>query len=79
MTVFGRASVVDDREEARAWLQSLLDKCAPHLRPGEHYRAVIDEEQVSATVMRIDIESWSGKRKQVADDFPGAFWYGEAQ
>ena len=77
MTVFGRASVVSDREEAREWLQSLLDKCAPHLRPGEHYRAVIDEEQVSATVMRIDIDSWSGKRKQAAEDFPGAFVYGQ--
>ncbi|MEZ4767789.1 MAG: pyridoxamine 5'-phosphate oxidase family protein [Caldilineales bacterium] len=76
VTVFGRASVVDDREEAREWLQSLLDKYAPHLRPGEHYRPIIDEELARTTVMRIDIESWSGKRKQVAEDFPGAFWYG---
>ncbi|MCB0004161.1 MAG: pyridoxamine 5'-phosphate oxidase family protein [Anaerolineae bacterium] len=77
MTVFGRASVVSDREEAREWLQSLLDKYAPHLRPGVHYRPIIDEEQVSATVMRIDIDSWSGKRKQAAEDFPGAFVYGQ--
>ena len=76
VTVFGRASVVSDREEARTWLQSLLDKYAPHLRPGEHYRPIIDDELARTTVMRIDIDSWSGKRKQVADDFPGAFWYG---
>lgn len=79
VTVFGRASVVSDREEAREWLQRLLDKYAPHLRPGEHYRPIMDEELVRTTVMRIDIDSWSGKRKQVADDFPGAFWYGEPQ
>ena len=76
VTVFGSASVVEDREEAREWLQSLLDKYAPHLRPGEHYRPIIDEELVRTTVMRIDIDSWSGKRKQVAEDFPSAFWYG---
>ena len=77
VTVFGRASVVSDREEAREWLQRLLDKYAPHLRPGEHYRPIIDEELVRTSVMRIDIDSWSGKRKQVADDFPGAFIYGQ--
>ena len=76
VTVFGRASVVSDLEEAREWLQRLLDKYAPHLRPGEHYRPIMDEELVRTAVMRIDIDSWSGKRKQVADDFPGAFWYG---
>jgi hypothetical protein len=26
-------------------------------------------------VYRIDIDSWSGKRKKEADDFPGAFFY----
>ena len=26
--------------------------------------------------MRIDIESWSGKKKEV-DEFPGAYWYEE--
>ena len=56
VTVFGRASVVSDREEAREWLQRLLDKYAPHLRPGEHYRPIMDEELVRTTVMRIDIE-----------------------
>jgi hypothetical protein len=28
------------------------------------------------TVYRVDIDEWSGKRKSVAADFPGAFVYG---
>lgn len=79
VTVFGRGVVVAGQEEARAALQRLLDKYAPHLRPGEHYRPITDDELARTAVYRIAIESWSGKRKQVADDFPGAFVYGEAQ
>ena len=55
-------------------LQMLLDKYAPHLRPGEDYRPPVAEEIARTAVMRIDIESWSGKKKEV-EDFPGAFWY----
>lgn len=76
VTVFGLGSIVDGREEARAALQLLLEKYAPHLRPGEHYRPITDDELARTAVYRIDIDSWSGKRKQVAEDFPGAFWYG---
>lgn len=74
VTVFGTGSVVEDEPEAYDALQLLLDKYAPHLRPGEHYRASTAEELARTAVMRIDIESWSGKKKEVGD-FPGAFWY----
>jgi nitroimidazol reductase NimA-like FMN-containing flavoprotein (pyridoxamine 5'-phosphate oxidase superfamily) len=75
VVVFGAARVVDDTEEAAYALQILLDKYFPHLRPGEHYRPIVAEELARTSVYRIDIEEWSGKRKAVADDFPGAFHY----
>jgi nitroimidazol reductase NimA-like FMN-containing flavoprotein (pyridoxamine 5'-phosphate oxidase superfamily) len=73
--VFGRAAVVIDHAEARHGLQLLLDKYFAHLRPGEHYRPITDEELARTCVYRIAIDEWSGKRKEVAADFPGAFMY----
>ena len=51
----------------------LLDKYAPHLRPGRDYRATTDEELTRTAVYRVDVETWSGKQKEVEPDFPGAF------
>ncbi len=50
---------------------------APHLRPGIHYRPIADDEIKRTSVYKIAIETWSGKKKQVADDFPGAYLYGQ--
>jgi uncharacterized protein len=75
VTVFGEACIVEENEEARSGLQLLLDKYAPHLRPGEHYRPIADEELKRTTVYKIAIEQWSGKKKEVAHDFPGAYFY----
>jgi nitroimidazol reductase NimA-like FMN-containing flavoprotein (pyridoxamine 5'-phosphate oxidase superfamily) len=75
VTVFGAAHVVQDPDEQRHGLQLLLDKYFPHLRPGRDYRPIIDEELKRTSVYRIDIREWSGKRKQVAEDFPGAFGF----
>ncbi len=77
VTVFGRGSVVRDDEEKRRSLQLLLDKYAPHLRPGRDYRAANQEELDRTSVFRVDIERWSAKKKEVEADFPGAFWYDE--
>ena len=77
VVIFGTASVVADETEAEHGLQLLLDKYFPHLKPGEHYRAITPEELKRTSVYRIDIEQWSGKKKQVEDDFPGAFFYGQ--
>ncbi len=77
VVVFGRASLVSDVAEAKIALQMLLDKYAPHLKPDVHYRPTTDAELARTAVYRIMIESWSGKRKQVAADFPGAFFYGQ--
>jgi hypothetical protein len=78
VTVFGRAQVIGDPDEARRGLQLLLDKYFPHLHPGEDYRPITGEELARTAAYRIDIEQWSGKRKAVGEEFPGAFWYGEA-
>jgi nitroimidazol reductase NimA-like FMN-containing flavoprotein (pyridoxamine 5'-phosphate oxidase superfamily) len=73
VTVFGTACVISDTEDQRHGLQLLLDKYFPHLQPGRDYRPIVDEELKRTSVFRVDIREWRGKRKQVADDFPGAF------
>lgn len=72
VVALGRARVVTDPEEARTALQLLLDKYAPHLRPGVDYRPITDQELARTAVYRVRIESWSGKRKRVGE-FPGAY------
>ncbi|MCP5094907.1 MAG: pyridoxamine 5'-phosphate oxidase family protein [Chloroflexi bacterium] len=74
--VFGTAVIVQDAEEATHGLQLLLDKYAPHLKPGRDYRPIVAEELKRTAVYRINIEQWSGKKKEVEADFPGAFLYG---
>ena len=76
VAAFGRAAIIEDFEEGRHALQMLLDKYAPHLAPGKDYRPPIDEEIKRTTVYRIRIETWSGKKKEVAPDFPGAYRFG---
>ena len=73
VVVFGRGRVVEDEQEAKAALQGILDKYAPHLVAGRDYRSSTDEELARTAVYRIDIETWSGKQKEVEEDFPGAF------
>ena len=75
VVVFGNVKIVEDTDEAKSALQLLLDKYAPHLKPNQDYRPPVDEELKRTSVFRIDIEEWSGKRKSVADDFPGAYFY----
>lgn len=75
VTVFGTATRVRDQAEAGRALQLILDRYAPHLSPGRDYRPVTDEELLRTAVWRVDIDSWAGKRKSVAADFPGAFTF----
>lgn len=73
VVVFGDVAIVDDDGEAERALQALLDKAAPHLRPGRDYRAIQPDELRRTSVYRLDVRSWSGKRKVVDEAFPGAF------
>lgn len=75
VVVYGRGRIVEDEAEATHFLQLLLDKYAPHLTAGVDYRPPVPAELKRTSTYRIDIESWSGKRKQVADDFPGAYLF----
>ncbi|HVU15254.1 MAG TPA: pyridoxamine 5'-phosphate oxidase family protein [Phototrophicaceae bacterium] len=76
VNIFGRATVIEGAESQIA-LQLLCDKYFPHLKPNEDYRPANLLELKRTSVYRIAIDSWSGKQKKAADDFPGAFYYGE--
>ena len=75
VTAFGQLSIVEDNEAATHGLQLLLDKYAPHLRPGRDYRPITLDELKRTAVFRLDIDSWSGKKKEAEAGFPGAFRY----
>jgi nitroimidazol reductase NimA-like FMN-containing flavoprotein (pyridoxamine 5'-phosphate oxidase superfamily) len=78
VVLFGSASIISDPVQGTRALQLLLDKYFTHLKPGRDYRPITPEELARTTVYRIQIEQWSGKRKKVQEDFPGAFFYGQA-
>ena len=77
--VFGHISIVDDPAEAASALQLLLDKYFPHLKPVADYRPIEPKDLKVTAVLRIDIDSWSGKEKKAADDAPGAFLWQPAE
>jgi nitroimidazol reductase NimA-like FMN-containing flavoprotein (pyridoxamine 5'-phosphate oxidase superfamily) len=75
LVIFGTATRIRDGKQATDALHLLLQKYAPHLQPGQDYRAVVPEELTRTSVYRIAIEEWSGKKKEVPADFPGAYTY----
>lgn len=77
VVVRGRLVTVEDPAEQERGLQAILDKYAPHLRPGRDYRPIVPEELGRTAVYRLDVREWSGKAKEAPDDFPGAYRYGE--
>lgn len=79
VVVFGTATLLQDPAEKEYALQHLLDKYAPHLRPERDYHPITSDEMKRTAVYRLTIEQWSGKRKQVDADFPGAYWYHDKQ
>ena len=64
VVVFGRLSLVEDADEAKRALQLLMDKHFPHLRPGVDYESATDTDLKVTAVIRMDIDSWSGKEKK---------------
>jgi nitroimidazol reductase NimA-like FMN-containing flavoprotein (pyridoxamine 5'-phosphate oxidase superfamily) len=79
VVAFGTGRVIEDPEEAERALQLLLDKYAPHLRPGRDYRPIVPEELERTAVYRVDVEAWSGKKKEADEAFVGAYPYGDRQ
>jgi len=60
--VFGKASIVEDKEEKRKALYSLIEKYFPGMNPGEEYRPITGKELKRTSLYEIRVESWSGKR-----------------
>lgn len=77
VVVFGNTVLVEDPGEAEYGLQLILDKYFSHLHPGQDYCLITPGERKATAVYRLEIEEWSGKRKAVSENFPGAFWYRE--
>ncbi len=75
VVIFGHLHVVDNIDEARHGLQLLCDKYFPHLKPDVDYETTTETDLIVTAVLRIDINSWSGKEKIAPDDFPGAFYF----
>jgi nitroimidazol reductase NimA-like FMN-containing flavoprotein (pyridoxamine 5'-phosphate oxidase superfamily) len=75
--VFGEAYVVEDPIEARQALDLLMQRYAPHLQPGQDYRATTEDELKVTTVYRLEIKAWSGKQNLKEDNPPGAFVFGQ--
>lgn len=64
VVVFGKLSIVEDSDEAKHALQLLMDKHFPELRPDVDYVATTDNDLKVTAVLRMDIDSWSGKEKK---------------
>ena len=75
VTAQGIIAVVDDPRAAEDALQRIMDKYAPHLSPGSDYETATAADLKRTAVYRLRIERWSGKRKAVEEDFPGAYRY----
>jgi hypothetical protein len=79
VVIFGRATRIDDAQQAATALYNLLHKYAPRLQPARDYRPIVPGKLVRSSVYRLAIEEWSGKQKAVPENFPGAYTYESAQ
>lgn len=75
VVVFGKASVIEEREAKRKALYGLIGKYHPEMEAGKEYRPIMDEELARTSVYAIKIESWSGKknwpeRAEQSDEWP---------
>ena len=73
VVVFGTGSILEGEEEARAALLKIMAKYAPHLEPERDYEPPSSSDLERTSVYRVSIDTWSGKKKEVAADFPGAY------
>ncbi|MBI3244684.1 MAG: pyridoxamine 5'-phosphate oxidase family protein [Chloroflexi bacterium] len=69
VVAFGTIRVLEDFDEKRQALSSLIAKCFPTMTAGKEYRPITDQELKRTSVYAIAIESWSGKRN----------WAGQAE
>lgn len=62
VVVFGRATMLDDTDEAAHALRLLVERYAPALRHAQDAPMFPPQALARTAVWRITIESWSGKR-----------------
>ncbi len=74
--VRGWIEIITDPVFAIEKMQLLVDKYFPHLKSGTDYEPIARHEIDRITAYCLHIESWSAKRKQEREDFPGAFRFG---
>ncbi len=77
VTIFGQIQILEKASGKERALQLILDKYAPHLKPGKDYRSITPDELKRTAVFKLIIREWSAKKKIVASDFPQAFHFPE--
>jgi len=73
----GKVTIISNQAKSQLALQLLLERYFPNHKAGKDYHEITDEEINLTAVYEINIDSWSGKKKEVDKDSPGAFEYGE--
>jgi len=73
--VFGNARLVNDPEEARRVMYSLIHKYFPEMTAGREFREITEKELKRTSVYAIQIDEWSGKenwkdRADQSDEWP---------
>jgi hypothetical protein len=73
--VFGKAYLIEDRDEQRDVLHKLIAKYFGNMQIDKDYRPATDDELRQTSVYEIRIESWSGKenwkdRADQSDEWP---------
>ncbi len=73
--IFGRVEIVTDKDDAGKGLSLLLEKYFPQYESGKDFQPITERDLKITSVYKIKIAEWSGKRKEVDSDFPGAFLF----
>ncbi|OGO38542.1 MAG: hypothetical protein A2W35_16015 [Chloroflexi bacterium RBG_16_57_11] len=77
VVVFGAARLVNEPEEMLYGLGKIMEKYAPHLKPGGDYRPLSGADLEGVAVYCIEIVGWSAKRRQAVEYFRGAYRFEE--
>jgi nitroimidazol reductase NimA-like FMN-containing flavoprotein (pyridoxamine 5'-phosphate oxidase superfamily) len=75
VSVFGKARLVSDAEEARRVMYGLIHKYFPAMTAGKEFREITEKELKRTSIYAIQIEEWSGKenwkdRADQSDEWP---------
>ena len=77
VVVYGAARLLEKPEEMLFGLGMVMEKYAPHLKPGVDYRPLSEADLEGVAVYCIEISGWSAKHRQAVENFPGAYRFEE--